>query len=184
MPLTLTSGNLFVVSTGARSAQPSRCKEKTFGVQQVLESPYSSKVSAKFAAQIPVSNERRATSCRVAADNEQKSASDPSVLQGQNLMLESCTSASRHFVRAIFRPTIANNFIAHKIVRRLSLTVYKSSTSTVETASSRIHLPSTNEYVELACHSQEGKDAFVVYRFFVVKQGRFDLLFGTGSVLR
>lgn len=99
-------------------------------------------------------------------------------------MLESCTSDSRHFVRAIFRPTMANNFIAHKIVRRLSLTVYKSSTSTVETASSRIHLPSTNEYVELACHSQEGKDAFVVYRFFVVKQGRFDLLFGTGSVLR
>ena len=99
-------------------------------------------------------------------------------------MLESCTSDSRHFVRAIFRPTMANNFIAHKIVRRLGLTVYKTSTSTVETASSRIHLPSTHEYVELACHSQEGKDAFVVYRFFVVKQGRFDLLFGTGSVLR
>ena len=184
MPLTLTSENLFVVSTGARSAQPSRCREKTFDVQQVLEAPSSSRVSAKFSAQIPVSKERRATWCRVAADNEQKSASDPSVLQGQNLMLESCTSDSRHFVRAIFRPTMANNFIAHKIVRRLGLIVYKTSTSTVETASSRIHLPSTNEYVELACHSQEGKDAFVVYRFFVVKQGRFDLLFGTGSVLR
>jgi len=99
-------------------------------------------------------------------------------------MLESCTSASRHFVRAIFRPTIANNFIAHKIVRRLGLTAYNTSTSTVETTSSRIHLPSTNEYVELACYSQEGKHAFVVYRFFVVKQGRFDLLFGTSSVMR
>ena len=99
-------------------------------------------------------------------------------------MLESCTSPSRHFVRAIFRPTIANNFIAHKIVRRLGLTVYKTSTSTVETTSSRIDLPSTNEYVELACYSQEGQDAFAVYRFYVVKQGRFDLLFGTGSVMR
>jgi hypothetical protein len=118
----------------------------------------------------------------MAAENNQKSASDPSVLQGQNLTLESITNDSRHVVRAIFRPSIANNFIAQKIVRRLGLKMYNASSFTAETTSNRLHLPPTNDYVDLACFSQEGQDDFVTYRFYVVKHCRFDILFGAGSV--
>ena len=119
---------------------------------------------------------------RVVPNNYQKKTSDKSVLQGQNLTLNSSTSDARHVVRAIFRPTVLNNFIAHKIVRRLSLVVYSGSSFTMEATSDRIHLPPTNDYVDLARYSQEGKEEFAICRFYVVKDSRFDLLFGAGSV--
>ncbi|CAN9293753.1 unnamed protein product [Alternaria alternata] len=130
---------------------------------KVLKTPSSSKVSGKFTVQLP------------------KKTSDKRVLQGQNLTLNSSTSDTRHVVRAIFRPTVLNNFIAHKILRRLSLVVYSGSSFTMEATQS--NSPSaTNDYVDLARYSQEGKEEFAICRFYVVKDSRFDLLFGAGSV--
>jgi hypothetical protein len=119
----------------------------------------------------------------VAADNNQKSALDRSVLQGQNLTLNSSTSDSRRVVRAIFRLDVPNNFIALRIVHKLGLVVCKDPRFTMEVSSADIHLLPTDDYVDLACYSLERKSDFIIYRFYVVKHNRFDLLFGAGSVI-
>jgi hypothetical protein len=124
-----------------------------------------------------------ATWCRVAADNNQKSALDRSVLQGQNLTLNSSTSDSRRVVRAIFRLDVPNNFITQRIVHKLGLVVCKDPRFTMEVSSAYIHLLPTDDYVDLACYSLERKSDFIIYRFYVVKHNRFDLLFGAGSVI-
>jgi hypothetical protein len=118
----------------------------------------------------------------VAADNNQKSVSDRSILQGQNLTLNSGTSDSRRVVRAIFRPDVANSFIAHRIAHKLGLVVHEHSWSSMEVSSVDIHLPPTKDYVDLGCYPLESKDNSVECHFFVVKHDRFDLLFGAGSV--
>ncbi|KAG9191610.1 hypothetical protein G6011_10344 [Alternaria panax] len=51
----------------------------------------------------------------------------------------------------------------------------------MKATSDQIHLPLTNSYVDLACYSQEEEEDFVMYRFYVVKDCQFDLLFSAGS---
>lgn len=98
------------------------------------------------------------------------------------MILKPSKNDSRHPVFAMFRPDFPHNYIAERIVRRLSLVVYRSSSFTVEAGSDQIHLPPTNDYVNLACYPEEEKDDFAIYRFYVVKHRQFDLLFGAGSV--
>ena len=52
----------------------------------------------------------------------------------------------------------------------------------MEATSDRINLPPTNDFVDLARYLQEGKEDFTVCRFYVVKDSRFDILFGAGPV--
>jgi len=98
------------------------------------------------------------------------------------LILKPSKNDSRHPVFAMFRPDIPNNYIAERIVRRLSLVVYRSSSFTAEAGSDQLRLPPTNDCVSLACYPEEEKDDFAIYRFYVVKHRQFDLLFGAGSV--
>ncbi|KAF2240901.1 hypothetical protein BU26DRAFT_572497 [Trematosphaeria pertusa] len=84
-------------------------------------------------------------------------------------------------VRATFQAGVPDNFIAHRIVNRLELSA-RSDPSLVKVLFwGGTPLPSTNDFVDLACYKDDS-DECTVYRLYVIKKCPFDLLFGVTSI--
>ncbi|KAK1920090.1 hypothetical protein P3342_002386 [Pyrenophora teres f. teres] len=109
-----------------------------------------------------------------------QSAPDPPH-PGQNLTIYSRSNGRRQIVRAVFGANVSENFVSHRIVKRLKLESHKDHSVAIEATWGLIRIPHTNDYVNLACRLQEGNDC-VTHRFYVVKLCSFDLLFSGGSI--
>jgi hypothetical protein len=95
----------------------------------------------------------------------------------QNLTLCSSSSGEFEIVRAIFQPKVQENFISHRIVRRLKLKSYPDS-SVKKVVSGGSAIISTGKFVDLACSSEKVTND-CPYRFYIVERCPFDLLFGS-----
>ncbi|KAL7775181.1 hypothetical protein CFE70_006099 [Pyrenophora teres f. teres 0-1] len=91
------------------------------------------------------------------------------------------SNGRRQIVRAVFGANVSENFVSHRIVKRLKLESHKDHSVAIEATWGLIRIPHTNDYVNLACRLQEGNDC-VTHRFYVVKLCSFDLLFSGGSI--
>ena len=76
---------------------------------------------------------------------------------------------------------MSENFISHRIVKRLKLQVHSDPSAAVEATWGLVRIPLTNDYVSLACYLQEG-NRYVTHRFYVVKICSFDLLCSAGLI--
>ena len=104
-------------------------------------------------------------------------------LPAQNLCLYSKLSKKGEPIRAIFRPTVRENFIARRIVDRLEFTLYSDPLVVKTVVWDGKRISSTSKFVDLACAGEtDGTKDCAAHRFYVVRNCPFDLLFGSSSI--
>ncbi|CBY01350.1 predicted protein [Plenodomus lingam JN3] len=99
----------------------------------------------------------------------------------KNIVLYPKLSNNREVVRAIFRPSIPENFIARRIVRRLKMEIDGHSATAKSLILGETTVSSTTTYVDLAC-SAENSSKRVTHRFYIARRCPFDVLFGSQCI--
>ncbi|PZD23930.1 hypothetical protein A1F96_09794 [Pyrenophora tritici-repentis] len=131
------------------SALRSKCACTILSRPKVVKASTSASVSAEYGIEIP------------------QSALDGSY-PGQNLSIYSRSSGQCRIVRALFAASVSENFVSHRIVKRLKLEAHNDPSVAIEATWGLTRIPPTSEYVSLTCRLQEGNDC-VTHRFYVVK---------------
>ncbi|KAH7066424.1 hypothetical protein BKA63DRAFT_426447 [Paraphoma chrysanthemicola] len=96
----------------------------------------------------------------------------------KNVVLYSKISNRRQVVRATFQPSCSINFIARRIVKRLGLKL--ESNNTTHVVRDQDSAPPNTNWIDIACRSETGANQ-TIYRFYIVKNSPYDLLFGCGA---
>ncbi|CAO2651614.1 Nn.00g041840.m01.CDS01 [Neocucurbitaria sp. VM-36] len=107
---------------------------------------------------------------------------DNLMLPSQYLTLYTKSSERPQIVRAVYRPTVSNNFIARRIVRRLELKTDNDSSIVKPLIWGTKCITPTGDYVDLACFAEGCNDGFTCRLYVVKRCPFFDLLFGSDTV--
>lgn len=102
-------------------------------------------------------------------------------IPAQSVVLYPKLSETREVVRAIFRPSIPENFITRRIVRRLKLDIDGRSPTAKTLIWGETVVPPITTFVDLACSAVKSSER-VMCRFYVARRCPFDVLFGSESM--
>ncbi|KAH9878150.1 hypothetical protein J1614_003367 [Plenodomus biglobosus] len=102
-------------------------------------------------------------------------------IPAQSVVLYPRLSDTREVVRAIFRPSILENFITRRIVRRLKLEIDGRSPTAKTLIWGETDVPPITTFVDLACSAEKSSER-VMCRFYVARRCPFDVLFGSESM--
>ncbi|KAF2848341.1 hypothetical protein T440DRAFT_169415 [Plenodomus tracheiphilus IPT5] len=107
--------------------------------------------------------------------------SNLSIIPAQSVVLYPRLSGTHEVVRATFQPSIVENFITRRIVRRLKLEIDGRCPIPKTLLWGEMAVPPITTFVDIACSSGKSNRR-ITYRFYIARRCQFDVLFGLDSL--